>query len=349
MVLKTDFHGFVQLVIANIASLAILYYLWSIEHGEEVVRYVVACIAIFFCFQLVVSWYESSLGYFLAGGSELNDTFDQSVGLGFEGRVLMRMFPGDIPLLSGLKLPFSGLLGQHNFWGTQLPMYNLLFLLWHRRRRSRLLQTCLVLTPIAAILNTSRFGIGAILATDLFYMLWINKSLRLVLLCLTVSIGPFVIINFESLLASWTYYFTHSDTLTGRVWSYSMSLDVYSSQDMLNILIGAGSLGIHDLVNLSSGWGSFENEFIARLMTFGVAGLLWFIAFLCVLAAKAIHLKGESRQFAVLLVLNVILVSVTSNLVFVYSSFVIVTLVYYTLYFTVEDTGERCRVMGAAN
>jgi hypothetical protein len=315
--------GFFSATQGHLISLFMLLYFLkqSKEDIVAVVHRVFKFVGVVFLVQLCLSVYESYVGhflqYFLAGDAP-SGTLDE--------RILLSVISSNIPLLSDLKMPFSGMLGQHNFWGTQLPFYNLIFLYLYLQSKQRKYMVLLALTFVASIFNTSRFGISAILLTDVITLLRFMRARTRVLIIGSLFI--LIAANLGTLITAWNGYFERADTLTNRVVDYEMYWRYFGDQNPLEMLIGVGATRLGTLSErITGGYGSFESEFFAQLFRSGLIGLVVIGAFLVAVAKKRRQGKPVEGSFGALIVLNVIMVSTVSNLVFTFFVFPFVTLI----------------------
>jgi hypothetical protein len=289
----------------------------SPEELRECALPMVKALGAIFVVQLVLSAYESWSGdYITANVSELYDIYN--VDLGFlEERILLSMITSSSAFLSALKIPFSGMLGQHNYWGTQLPFYNLLF--WYALRRTERRQwwVLLALVIVACIFNSSRFGITSVLLTDGILLYVFYPRLRKMLVFAAVLIAAGVAWSIAGILAAWGEYFEKADTLTGRLTSYDQYLAYFFTQSPLVMALGAGLSVFGELsLQITGEWNSFESELFYRLFLNGIVGLGLVLGVIGWIWKQG---RRPGNPFGVLLVLtavNIVTVSLVSNLAF---------------------------------
>lgn len=321
-----------QWILGNILSIALISYFSRFDREEVIVllERTFGVIAAVFLVQLSVSAYESYQGSYLEGGALWDEASGPNIGIEaeeLETRIIFRLFTSELGFLSQFTLPFSGLLGQHNYWGTQLPFYNLIFLyLFHVRRKRRWIILA-ALSLLAAILNTSRFGIIAILVSDVVLFLWETrgrwKFLKLVtVLVLAVPLWKMATAAVHSI----DDYSQVFNTLLYRFELYQRSWAYFESRDILNIVFGVGAESIADIAR--RGIGSFESEFMSKMVLTGIVGLTLFLVFLFRMGFQSARMTNYPQVMGYLITFNIITVSLISNLVFVYSVVGVVTLLY---------------------
>ena len=139
-------NGFVQELSAKSAGvfMGILILILLNQYKINNVKYVFYNRLTFFLgialiFQFLISFYESKLGYTL-GIYEIkvysSGAFTNDYPL-YGTRDLFLLFGLTSQQLFGLNFPFTGLIGQHNGFGTMLLFYNLLFLISFVKTKSK--------------------------------------------------------------------------------------------------------------------------------------------------------------------------------------------------------------------
>lgn len=328
-----DMRGTLSLIPSNILSLLLIHRFSKERHevGIELLQRIFIVLGFVFVAQFVLSAYESMRGEYFGAAMTTGDEYSIQ-GLDFQRRLVFSLFTQDLGILGDLKLPFSGLVGQHNYWGTQLPFYNLLFLYQYHVTGKRTWLFLNVTIVVAVLLNTTRFAIGAVLITDLFFLVWDIRAKRWArrLLAVAMVIGfAFVWTVRDYLIQAWEAYFELTDTITVRSEIYQRTQDYFWSQDLPSMIVGNGTKRIGALARvLSPDVGSFESLFFQLLMLSGVIGVVLVIILLIAGLKDSSRLSNIDKLTLRLLVLNMVLVSVTSNLVFAFFVFSIVTLLY---------------------
>lgn len=230
-----------------------------------------------------------------------------------------------------LKIPFSmvysGMLGQHNHWGTQLPFYNLIFLFqFYKQKKKKYYFILLILVFLAAIFNTSRFAIIAITITTSFF---IYKYLKIPRIMKKSLIGLIIIIIaflFGIILDNLLFYISMTDTFTGRLEVWNFLWPAIWDRGILAILIGSTQKEIFEITKLLM-LPDFENLAYEIVFKNGLIGFFFFLFVLSKIWAVANNYSSVTKHFFRFLVINVILVSLWSNVFFRYSSYVFFTII----------------------
>ena len=231
------------------------------------------------------------------------------------------------------KIPFSGMLGQHNHWGTQLPLYNLLFLLQAlarpKERKFFIVLCCCV--GFAILFNTSRFGILAVMITSIIVLLryvQMPKGVKYALVLLPVGL---VIYYLDDIIDALTLYFSLTDTFTLRWENWSTLWPYVWNRTPFSVLFGSPDQEIA-LIRAQLDWPDFESLFFQVVFEQGMVVLICFLGLLVYLWVKSGKNASLERLFTRLLVVNVILVSLWSNTLFRYSNYVFVALLVFRLF-----------------
>lgn len=314
-------------------SMAIIYYLSTFSDTDISVIFerIASFVVIAFIVQFFFSYYESVTGQIIAQGYDwLNEAIDYYTSQTMSRRLIFNVFGIDLASALSLKVAFSGLLGQHNYWGTQLPFYNLIFWTQYFKNRERRYLLLLSLVLLASILNTSRFGIFAILATDIFLLnkFVVNKKHFLKISCLLLFIS--VLASYGDILSIRSKeYFDTTNTLYGRIINYKLFLGNLFNRDIYEILFGSGTLGVERFMIRALGHiTSFESQFFATLIGSGLTGLGFLIYFLAKIVKQSFGFPSINKELGILLVFNFVMVSLISNLAIHYSTYAFVTLIY---------------------
>lgn len=314
-------------------SLAIIYYLSTFSDTDISVIFerIASFVVIAFIAQFFFSYYESVTGQIIAQGYDwLNEATDYYTSQMMSRRLIFNVFGIDAANALSLKVTFSGLLGQHNYWGTQLPFYNLIFWTQYFKNRERRYLLLLSLVLLASILNTSRFGIVAILATDIFLLnkFVVNRKHFLKICCLILFIS--VLAFYWDILSIRTEtYFATTDTLYGRIINYKLFLGNLFNRDIYEILFGSAASGVERFMIRALGYTtSLESQIFSTMITSGLIGLGFLMYFLAKIVKQSFGFHRINKELGILLVLNFVMVSLISNLAFHYSTYAFVTLIY---------------------
>lgn len=332
----TDFFSICSGIILSL--LIILYFsTFSDRNKIELFNYLSFLVAVAFVLQFLFSIYESRSGEVIGTVYQgLNEELGHgyATGSAMQQRLVFRLLGVDFAQLFSLQLPFTGLLGQHNYWGTQLPFYNLIFWIQFLHNGNRRYIPLLVLTFLAAILNTSRFGILSITVTGMIFLTRYTVMKRHApLLWSFLGLGIVYTVYSDIFLASIADYFTETDTIYGRMVNYGIFLDYIPNMDIYHLVFGNGTAGISKILMEAIGEdASFESQIFSTFFMSGVLGLSVIVGFLVETIRKSKQLDKTRILLASLLVFNFIGVSIISNLVFYYAIIAIVSIIYVYIF-----------------
>jgi hypothetical protein len=309
-------------------ALALAAYISGLNESQRrgVLERIVPAMAIVFVFQLAYSMFES-----LAGEEYIIQSFDwNSSGSSYEFDAPLLDDRLQIGLISShltipFKMTFTGMLGQHNHWGTQLPFFNLTFMwyLFHRRERPWWLSVLPVLTFLAAVLNTSRFGIISILVTDIVFVL-LHAKLRRGIKGMLIGI-PIVLllVNAREVIELGTTYVDMTNTFEGRLDTWGSAWPQVLTRGVFDFVMGSTASTIAGIQRQFE-WADFENLALSMLME---KGAVTFVVFLVMTAMTWMAGAGNdpvSRTTFRLLVVCMVLVSIWSNVLLRSTSFGVV-------------------------
>ena len=278
-------------------SLAIIYYLSKFSDTDilEIFQKIVPFVAFAFIVQFILSYYESVTGRIIAQGYDWLNESNYFQFAKMSNRLIFNIIGINIADYLSLKIPFSGLLGQHNYWGTQLPFYNLIFWSQYFTCKKRIFLGLLLLVLLSAIFNTSRFGIFAILVTDIFLLnkFVVNKKHFLKISYSILFIAVFA--HYWSVLSIRSKeYFDTINTLHARIINYKLFSDKLFDRDTYEILFGSGALGVERFMIHVLGYvTSFESQFFATMLGNGLIGLGLLIYFLFKIVKQSLGFPGH--------------------------------------------------------
>jgi hypothetical protein len=292
-------------------------------------------IGLFFLIQFILSAYESLLNiYFVKEFNwALHDMYSSSVGR----RFILNIFNIDTSFLDVFYHPFSGILGQHNYWAYQLPFYNLIFLIMYHNTKGRYYFFLLVMVFLAILLNTTRAGIIAIAITDLFYILFLRKkngSKNYTVILLAIIIAAYYFTNISLNILG---YFQKTDTITIRVDWYSVFLKHIFSGDF-PFISGYGNSGLVSVMHKLRAY-NFESAFFQIFYTHGLIAFSIFMALLIGIVLQGRNFSQLNKYFSYLLVFNIIGVSLTIGGILNYFTFQFVTIIY--VYIAITDPSYK--------
>jgi len=315
---------FLNAISTYFASIVLLFYFFSFNDIQviNIIKKIIPIISVLFLFQLIGSIYESYIGNYLAFGefTELKNYTNWQSRL-----IISKSFSLFNPFNFGF--PLSGFLGQHNYWGGQLPFYNLLLLKLLDDSHKQKYFIIIALILLAAFLNTSRFAILAILITDIIFFVKIYKKKIFLNVLIIISFLIFLIILPE-VISVITDNFYRADTFTYRVDNYSAMSDFVPQMSLKNLIIGYGIENLEKTYSIILGFvGNFESEILMDFIAYGIVGISVLFLFWYKLYAQFVKFT-TNKIFGLLLLLNIVLVSITVNGISYYFIAPFVTLFY---------------------
>lgn len=311
-------------------ALAITIYATHLDRDvrREVLRRVIRGMAFIFLMQCAFSVFES-----LSGEEYLVQSFDwNSSGSSFEQEASILEDRLQIGLISSqltipFKMTFTGMLGQHNHWGTQLPFYNLAFLwlLFQRPPPPWWVRVLPALTLVAAVLNTSRFAMLSILLTDIVFFAtqagvrrWIKR------LIFGIPLG-LILINAGDLIELGETYIDMTNTFQGRMDTWGGAWPMVLTRGPVDLLIGSPASTI-TAIQRQFDWEDFENLALSMLMEKGIISFMIFLIMLVKIWRATGDTDPLSRTTLRMMVVCMILVSLWSNVLLRATSFGVVAL-----------------------
>lgn len=151
---------------------------------------------------------------------------------------------------------------------------------------------------------------------------------------LLVFIFSFLILiaNLQFIAKGWSNYLEGgADTFTSRLSQYSSYIYNIFSLDFKSFIIGVGLKEGQNISLKMSGIGSFESEFFSKYFITGTVGLIAFFYLLIGVLKIFRNSNTLLKYFGFLFVVNIIAVSLISNLVFTVYIFSFVTFFYICL------------------
>ncbi|MBM3703115.1 MAG: hypothetical protein FJW63_09080, partial [Actinobacteria bacterium] len=229
-------------------------------------------IGILFLGQVCVSVFES------ISGNPIGN-YEIKIYGGIRGRDPLAIFGLDQNAIFGFKLPFTGMIGQHNAFGNMLVFYNIIFLSQFVRNGSKYYLFLLATNIFAVIGNTTRVAIMSVLVSDIIVLIRSLKPkiVRDILSVLLSLFFIYFIIGIQSLAET---YFPGSNSLISRFdrWVYLWE-KVILPMDLLQLAIGLNSFDIQyigfDFIGRTMG--SYENQFYQLTIFSGFIGLFLFL------------------------------------------------------------------------
>jgi hypothetical protein len=298
---------------------------------------------IMFFIQFIYSIYESSVATdFLVNSYDWNTTKfmqDYFPAADLVDRLQINYFFEKLNV--PFHITFSGLLGQHNHWGTQLPFYFLLFgyLYFSIPGNAKKYLVCMFLVLIASVFNTSRFCIISIVVSFLvFFFVCSRFSSRTKKIVGILGIAALAI-SAQQIFETINTYIDATDTFTPRVNTWTVLLDFLFTRGTFSTLFGSTYAQIA-VISQKLDWKDYENLGFTFSFERGMPFFFLFLVFLGFIIYRAQLLAPLQKTFARLLVINIILVSLWCNVLMRYSSFGLVAILLCLIFL---PTGEGSR------
>jgi len=324
MIVYNDYsYTLFNLLLPFILSAVFIEYSQSISDSksQEFIQKCFNAVYVIFILQFVLSLIESLFNfYFVEAYNILNKNFLE------ESNTYINRFIIPVPLFLNpfnyLHFGLSGLLGQHNYWGMQLPVYNLIFLYAYLRNKERKYFIILMFVLVAQVLNTTRTSLVLIVLSDLlmFFYLYVKTSKRSRLLIYIVTILVIIIFS-DKIIALLQAIVTKSDTLTIRLNIYQYAW-YYLKVHYQELLIGYDYRAIGNLVigflrsaKFTTILRGFENGFFDLVFIYGIAGFTLFLA----LVYTIVTIFWKNRHgilLSIVFILYVIFINMTLTHIF---------------------------------
>lgn len=313
-------------------SLFIFHFLYRHPSDEikRIIEKVFRFIIIAFFIQFVLSIYESSIGHYI--GVIWEDPNGVQLYSGWENRIVLNMlgnFTGG--LTSSFHFPLSGLLGQHNYWGSQLPFYNLICLIVYHETKEKKFLFGLITIFIAVIFNTSRFGLAGIIVTDLFYVAYYFSFVRKYILLFFSILIIIILYTLADIISLWeNYQALQPDTLQYRVNNYSEFWKHLVDLHIGDYIFGIGLKDSPKYYEKIMGFpGNFESSILMSFFQYGIIGLSLLMYLWKKIFNYAMRFKNRFNPFIFLLFVNIIAVSITVNGISYYFVLPFVALIFF--------------------
>jgi len=295
--------------------------------------------SIMFLFQLLFSVYESLVAKnFLVDSYDWNTTkaiFFQAAS-SLSNRLQINYF------FSNLNIPFNitfnGILGQHNHWGTQLPFYFLLFgyLYYLSDKRKKRFLFLMLLVSISSVLNTSRFAIFAIFLTGIVFFLIFSSFSSWLKTIIFFTILFLILIFINDIFYTINTYISKTDTFSDRIEVWAVLENFIFVRGIISLLLGSTFYSIH-LMRQYLIWADFENLGFTLIFYSGIPFTILFISFLGNILHNVKLLEKKEKVLGWLLVFNIIMVSIWSDVIFRYSSFGLVAVILCGVFLPMEQ------------
>ena len=278
--------------------------------------------AVIMVFQVAISMAESLRGESFVDHGE--------IGMGgLEGRDVLELTGLGLTDRFGFSLPFYGMLGQHNYFGSMLIGYNALWVAGFLLTNKRHFLALLAFTLLATLGNSTRTAILSVLLMDLvIFVQWIGganlivrsgKLLLIILMIATVlykiqdRFGDYAVDSntFDGRLDLWTAVFQDlgAGMFSPLEWVFGATMEHVS-------MIGFSWRGIEI--------GSVENQYLYMFCFGGVVGLIlftWAVSAPLILLRR--RFSAETRTVIMGLLLSWLFSFITLDLHLHFASFVV--------------------------
>lgn len=301
----------------------------SAENRRSISIKFTAGIGIFFLFQLGFSVYESlQSSDFLVNSYDwntANKSLEYYSALELKERLQIDFFFNQLNV--PFQMTFSGMLGQHNHWGTQLPFYFLLFgyTYFSTDRKHKYLLVLMGLVGVASLLNTSRFGMISILINGISFFFILSAFPRWVKQFIALFAVGVLLYYLDVIIENITIYIALTDTFSSRVDTWEVLGNIMFDRSFISSLFGSPFSELQ-YISQKLEWEDYENLGFTLIFERGVPYAMLFVAFVSTIVVKARSLRQPERMMIWLLVVNMILVSLWSNVLFRFTSFGFVAL-----------------------
>ncbi len=297
--------------------------------------------SVLFFLQLVFSIYESLLfSDYLVNSYDwntANKTLEYFSALQLTDRLQIDFFFSQLNI--PFQMTFSGMLGQHNHWGTQLPFYFLLFgyTYFATGKKYGYLLVLMVLVAIASLLNTSRFGMISIMVNGIFFFFILSAYSKNIKRLVGFFALAVLLYYLDVIIENITLYIALTDTFSARVDTWEVLGSIVFDRNVFSTLFGSPFKELQAISQMLD-WEDYENLGFTLMFERGIPYAILFFIFLGMILKKSGGLSQPEKLLAWLLVTNMILVSLWSNVLFRFTSFGLVAVM---LCIAFLQTGEQ--------
>ena len=164
--LENEFQASVNLSVGVILSALLIVFLCQqkeFHSSKQLFEVISKCLAIMLILQVFISMLESYYGAPFG-------IYEVDIIHKLYGRDLLELFNTSQTELFGFKIPFTGLIGQHNRFGIMLVFYNIYFLSRFELTQKRYYLILIMIVLIALIGNCTRSAILITLVTNFLFL-----------------------------------------------------------------------------------------------------------------------------------------------------------------------------------
>lgn len=308
----------------------------------------VHAMSVLFLVQLVFSIYESLyFSNFLVNSYDwntANKTLEYFPALELSDRLQIDFFFNQLNI--PFQMTFSGMLGQHNHWGTQLPFYFLLFgyTYFATERKYKYFLILMGFITISSLLNTSRFGMIAIFVNAVFFFFILStyskNFKRFVGIVALLVLFYYLNVLIENIII----YIALTDTFSSRLDTWDVLGSIAFDRTLLSTLIGSPFKELQ-LISQKLDWVDYENLGFTLIFERGLPYAILFVGFLGLILKKAGNLNQPEKLMAWLLVTNIVIVSLWSNVLFRFTSFGLVAVLLCIAFLPTEGNDSEIKTI----
>ncbi|MDP1678354.1 MAG: hypothetical protein Q8L88_15965 [Bacteroidota bacterium] len=308
----------------------------------------VYAMSVLFLVQLVFSIYESFyFSDFIVNSYDwntANKTLEYFPALELSDRLQIDFFFNQLNI--PFQMTFSGMLGQHNHWGTQLPFYFLLFgyTYFATERKNKYFLVLMGFVAVSSLLNTSRFGMIAIFVTGVFFFFILSTYSKNFKRFVGISVLAVLFFYINVIIENIIIYMALTDTFSTRIDTWDILGSIAFDRTILSTLFGSPFKELR-LISQKLDWVDYENLGFTLIFERGLPYALLFVSFLGVILKNAGKLKQPEKLMVWLLVTNMILVSLWSNVLFRFTSFGLVAVMLCIAFLPTEEIESEVKTV----
>ena len=228
---------------------------------------------VLFTLQIVLSFSESISG-------EYYTDFNEEVYVNYDKRDMLKAIGIDTSSIINLKIALTGLMSQHNYFGSFLATSNIFIISLYILKRSRIYALLISIIVLVALFNTTKTSVICIVICDIIFLIGFAVKKKLIkVFVITLSMIPFIIFGLYIIYS--VYYGTSGDWsmfYRQKYWEYliiNYIEIIYTEPE--STIIGVSN---ENLTKISTAYSSnsinrsFENEIISILFKTGISGLI---------------------------------------------------------------------------
>lgn len=327
-VIENQFQASVNLSVGVILSALLIIFICQQKEfysSEQLFEVISKCLVVMLFLQLFVSMLES---YY---GSPFG-IYEVNIIHTLYGRDLLEIFNTSQTKLFGFKIPFTGLIGQHNRFGIMLVFYNMFFLSRYEITLKKYYLIPILIVLIALIGNSTRSAILITLVTNILFIIYktqTKKQKRIYYTGIILMILSVIFAYIPDIISHLLNFYFQVNSLETRIIFWKLVVKKYLvPNNLVDFLFGLGineysEVGINTLGRMAS----VENEFIKIYLLYGFIGLTWFIRVFCKYYVEK-NLLTDRKNIITdkLLLLNMIFICIFMEGIMHYATYMLITL-----------------------